>query len=330
MKHISILVPNGACILSSIIAAYKIFHNVNNYIQSTSGNTEALYEIDLVGLNNQTTLYDGAFQINPTKTIDQVKRTDLIIVTTVVGDFETELQKNAPFVPWIKEQRVKNNAEIASLCTGAFLLAETGLLDGKHCATHWIAHEAFQMMYPKVKLAPDKIICEDNGIYSSGGAYSFLNLLLHLVDKYYGRETAVWAAKMFEIDFDRISQNQFIIFVGQKDHSDNAIKDAQSYIENHFNDKISVEALASKAAISRRNFVRRFKKATSNTPLEYIQRVKIEAAKRSFESSTKNIKEVMYNVGYSDDKSFRNTFKKYTGLTPHDYRMKYNRDRVVL
>lgn len=329
MKHISILVPTGACILSSIVGAYKVFSSVNNYMKMLSQSPNNFFEIDLVGINKQTKLYNGAFQVNPNKTIDEVKHTDLIIVSTIMGDFEKELADNAAFIPWIKEQRIKNNTEIASLCTGAFLLAETGLLDGKSCATHWIAHEAFKARYPQVMLAPEKIICEDNGIYSSGGAYSFLNLLLHLVDKYSGREAAIWAAKLFEIDFDRIDQNEFIIFVGQKEHTDEAIKEAQQYIESNFNSKISVEALASKAAISRRNFVRRFKKATSNTPLEYIQRVKIEAAKKTLESSTKNVKEVMYTVGYNDDKAFRNTFRKFTGLTPIEYRKKYNREMVL-
>lgn len=326
MKHISILVPTGSCILSSIVGSYKIFNSVNSYMKMINPNSNDFFEIDLVGINKQTNLYNGAFQVNPNKTIDEVKKTDLIVVSTIMGDFDQELKNNAAFIPWIKEQRLKNNAEIASLCTGAFLLAETGLLDGKTCATHWIAHEAFKNKYPQVLLAPEKIICEDNGIYSSGGAYSFLNLLLHLVDKYVGREAAIWASKLFEIDFDRIDQSQFIIFVGQKEHADQAIKESQTYIEKNYNSKISVEDLASMAAISRRNFVRRFKKATSNTPLEYIQRVKIEAAKKTLESSMKNVKEVMYTVGYSDDKAFRNTFKKFTGLTPLKYRKKYNRE----
>ncbi len=296
-------------------------------MMSTHGNDA--FQVDLVGLNDQTSLYNGAFQVNPTKTIDQVTHTDLIIISTIVGDFEKEVKNNAGFIPWIKEQRVKNNAEIASLCTGAFLLAETGLLNGKSCATHWVAHEAFKQMYPQVNLVPEKIICEDNGIYSSGGAYSFLNLLLHLVEKHAGRETAIWCSKLFEIEFDRSDQNQFIIFQGQKDHTDEPIMKAQLFIENNFGEKFNVEELAKMFAISRRNFVRRFKKATSNTPIEYIQRVKIEAAKKSLESSAQNVSEVMYSVGYNDTKAFRNTFKKITGLSPIEYRGKYNREMVM-
>ncbi|MCK5208704.1 MAG: helix-turn-helix domain-containing protein, partial [Cyclobacteriaceae bacterium] len=198
--------------------------------------------------------------------------------------------------------------------------------NGKSCATHWVAADAFKMMYPQINLLGEKVISEDNGIYSSGGAFSFLNLLLHLVEKYCGRETAIWCSKMFEIDFDRNDQSQFVIFKGQKEHTDEPVKNAQLFIENNFGEKISVEDLANMAAISRRNFVRRFKKATANTPLEYIQRVKIEAAKKNLESSTNNISEVMYKVGYNDTKAFRNIFRKHSGLSPIEYRNKYNRE----
>ncbi len=329
MKHVSIIVPKGEAILSSIIGAYKIFTSVNAYLIETGRYTHDIFEVDLVGISEETSLYNGLFNVRPTKRIDEIKKTDLIVVTTINGDLEKEIENNMAFVHWMKDQRIQHNSEIASLCLGAFLLASTGLLNGKTCATHWIAADRFRKLFPQVNLIDEKIICEDNGIYSSGGAYSILNLLLHLVDKYCGREVAIWCSKMFEIDFDRENQNHFIIFSGQKEHDDKSIKDAQLYIENHFGERISVEELSNRFALSRRNFVRRFKKATSNTPLEYIQRVKIEAAKKSLESTTQNIGEVMFSVGYNDDKAFRGVFKKITGLSPLEYRKKYNREFVL-
>ena len=330
MKHISIIVPAGQAVISTIIGAFKIFSKVNDYLSQRGELDSKGFEIDLVGLTEESSFYDGAFLVRPTKRIEEVKNTDLIIVTTIVGDFMEELKLNEPFVNWIREQRVKNNAEVASLCTGAFLLAETGLLNGKSCATHWVAADAFKHRYPRVNLLEGNIISDDNGIYSSGGAYSFLNLLLHLVEKYNGREVAIWCSKLFEIDFDRVNQNQFVIFNGQKSHSDDPVKRAQIYIEKNYTDKISVEMLAEQQAISKRNFARRFKKATSNTPLEYIQRVKIEAAKKRLESTTDNVSEVMFFVGYTDTKSFRNIFKKYTGFSPAIYRNKYNREMALI
>jgi transcriptional regulator GlxA family with amidase domain len=184
-------------------------------------------------------------------------------------------------------------------------------------------------MFPEANVVDDKIITEANGIYTSGGAYSYLNLLIYLIEKYAGRDIAILISKAFMIDIDRVSQSPFIIFQGQKEHDDEPVKKAQEFIEKNFQDKITVEQLASMYALSRRNLERRFKKATCNTVTEYIQRVKIEAAKKNFESSRKNINEVMYDVGYMDTKAFRTTFKKITGLSPVQYRNKYNREMAV-
>jgi transcriptional regulator GlxA family with amidase domain len=173
---------------------------------------------------------------------------------------------------------------------------------------------------------PESIICEDNGIYSSGGAYSILNFVLYLIERYYGRETAIWTSKISEIEFDRVSQNEFIIFNGQKDHHDKEILSAQEYIEMNYENPLKIESIAEQVHISSRSFLRRFKKATSNTPLEYIQRIRIEAAKKKLESSAESILQVMFGVGYNDEKAFRKTFKKYAGLSPKEYQLKYNRE----
>jgi transcriptional regulator GlxA family with amidase domain len=180
-------------------------------------------------------------------------------------------------------------------------------------------------MYPNITVVDGSIITEEERIYSSGGANSYWNLLLHLVEKYTDRETAVLASKYFAIDIDRESQTAFAMFKGQKNHADVEIKKAQEYIENNFKDKISIDDLADYVAVGRRSFERRFRKATHNSVLEYIQRIKIEAAKRSFENGRKNINDVMFDVGYTDTKAFRTTFKKITGLTPIEYRNKYNK-----
>lgn len=185
-------------------------------------------------------------------------------------------------------------------------------------------------MFPDVTLVDGNIITEEHGLYSSGGATSYWNLLLYLVEKYTDRDTAILASKFFAIDIDRNSQSAFMMFQGQKEHDDAEIKHAQAFIEENFNDKITVDELADMNALGRRSFERRFKKATNNTVIEYIQRVKIEAAKRALEKSRKNISEVMFDVGYTDTKAFRDVFKKITGLTPIEYRNKYNKQAVAV
>jgi transcriptional regulator GlxA family with amidase domain len=284
-----------------------------------------LFKVQLVGLSNETQLSGGLFTVNTDHLLKDVDKTDLIIIPAIDGEMKNALEKNKDFIPWIIKQYT-NGAEVASLCLGAFLLASTGLLKGKKCATHWMAENDFRKMFPDVQLVTERIITDEQGIYSSGGAFSYLNLILYLIEKYAGRELAILSAKVFAIEIERNSQLSFSIFQGQKEHEDEPIKKVQEFIELNHQDKISVEQLTSISALGRRNFERRFKKATSNTVVEYIQRVKIEAAKKSLENSRKSINEVMYDVGYNDTKAFRVVFKKNTGMTPIDYKNKYNKE----
>ncbi len=325
MKHISIIVPLGQSVIDTVIGPYNLFLMANAFAKK-SGNDDLRYRIDLVAPSLEEVVYQRLFTVKPTASLEDIQKTDLIIVAAIDGNFQREIERNASYLSWIKDQRIRNGAEVASLCKGAFLLAETGLLNGKSCSTHWTAHSAFRQRYPKVNLVPEKIITEDNGIYSSGGAYSFLNFLLFLIEKYYGREIAIQCSKVSEIEFDRLDQSPFMIFSGQKEHDDPEILEAQLFIENNFEDSISMQGLAERVNLSGRSFLRRFKKATANTPVEYLQRVKVEAAKKKLESTALQIQEVMYDIGYSDEKAFRNTFKKYSGLSPLEYRRKYNRE----
>ncbi len=321
MKRISILVTKGA-ILGNIEGPRQVFTEVNQLLASM--NKSPLFEVQLAGLSNESLLNDGLYTV-ATDQIKNIKKTDLIIIPAMYGNLEKAIKDNKEFIPWIVKQ-YEAGTEVASLCLGAFLLASTGLLNGRKCATHWLAANEFRKMFPDVDLVEDKIITDEQGIYSSGGAYSSLNLILYLVEKYAGRDAAVFCSKAFQIDIQRDSQSPFMIFTGQKEHEDVPIKKAQEFIETNFQNKITVDQLASMLALSRRNLERRFKKATANTVVEYIQRVKIEAAKLSFEASKENVNEVMYNVGYQDPKAFRNTFKRITGLSPIQYRNKYQRE----
>ena len=326
MKHISILVPLGNSIVDTIIAPYNMFKMANTYHHRLNGLSEPLFSIDLVGINDQPVTYQNLFTITPTASIESIQKTDLVIISPISGNLEKSISDNQEFVDWIRKQRIGNGADLASLCKGAFLLAETGLVNGKDCTTHWTVHNLFKQKYPEVNLISERIICEDNGIFSSGGAYSILNFMLYLIERYLGRETAIWTSKISEIEFDRVGQSQFIIFSGQKDHSDDQIRMAQEFIEANYEHKLNVETIAEQVHLNSRSFLRRFKKATSNTPLEYIQRVRVEAAKKKLESTTDTIMEIMYAIGYNDEKAFRNTFKKYAGLSPKEYQMKYNRE----
>jgi transcriptional regulator GlxA family with amidase domain len=325
MKNIAILVPETA-VVEAVADPRYMFTAVNEFLKSQG--QQALFNVQLVGLTKEVKVADGIFTIHADTILKTARKPDLIIVPAVSGNLENAVKLNKDFLPWITQQ-YKNGAEVASLCLGAFVLAATGLLDGKKCSTHWLFANEFRTMFPTVNLVDNKIVTEQNGLYTSGGANSYWNLLLHLVEKYTNRELAILASKFFVLDIDRSSQSPFTIFKGQKIHEDDEIKKVQEYIESHYAGKISVDELCEKFAIGRRTFERRFKKATNNSVVEYMQRVKIEAAKKQLETGRKTVNEVMFEVGYNDIKAFRELFKKITGLSPIDYRNKYNRNMAA-
>jgi transcriptional regulator GlxA family with amidase domain len=326
MKHISILVPTGDVALGTIEGSYIAFTKVNDFLVAMG--KEPLFTVQLIGLTKEPQVYSKFFTVYPDLEVCDFPKTDLIIIPAVNGDKKKVIESNSLFFPWMVQQ-YKEGAELASLCVGAFLLASTGLVKGKQCSTHWMATHEFKTLFPDVNLVSEKIITDEQGIYSSGGAHSFWNLLLYLIEKYVNREMAILTSKYFVLEIDKSSQSSFIIFRGQKEHEDEEVKKAQEYIEQNYTSRITVNELADAFAIGRRSLERRFKKATSNTVTEYVQRVKIEAAKKSFETNRKNINEVMFDVGYTDIKAFRDVFKKITGMTPIDYRNKFNRDAAV-
>ncbi len=325
MTHVSILVPEES-VLASIVDPHTIFKGANEFLQAAG--REPLFRLQFIGLAREVSFHDGLFSLRTDAMPAEVDRTDLVIIPAIGGDLARTLERNKAFLPWIVAQ-YRQGAELASMCTGAFILAATGLLDGLECSSHWKTAPEFREMFPRVTLVDGRVVTEQQNLYSSGGATSYWNLLLHLIEKHAGREIAIMAAKIYALDIDRKTQSPFIMFQGQKKHYDDPIREAQEFIEANVTEKISVEDLAGRFAIGRRHFERRFKKATNNTPIEYIQRVKIEAAKKSLERSAKNVSEVMYEVGYLDAKAFRITFKKFTGLSPIAYRNRFNKESAV-
>ena len=324
MKHLTILVPDTQAAFNTfacIVGAYDIFNRANSYHQENNG--EPVFKVQLAGVSEQTGIRNGLITIHPEVNISSVENTDLIIIPAISHEFMQPENGNIQIAEWILSQ-YKSGAEVASMCSGALLLASTGLLDGKHCSIHWNTAAKLSKLYPRVIVQPDNLITDEKGIYTNGGGYSFLNLVLYLVEKYYDRQTAIYCSKIYQIEIDRQRQSAFTIFSGQKTHGDEVIIQAQDYLEDNYHEKISVESLSKRFAVGRRNFDRRFIKATGNSPIEYLQRIKVESAKKALETTRKTVSEVMYEVGYSDIKAFREVFKKITGMSPLDYKNKYN------
>lgn len=252
--------------------------------------------------------------------IHDVQNGGLIIISSEDLNVLDDMSKKV--TPWLID-RYEQGASIASICTGAFLLAETGLLDHKRATTHWGYADLFRKRYPKVKLHLESLVTDEGNLFCSGGAHSYLDLSLYLVEKYCGYEVAVQCARSLLLDMGRTSQTPYAIFEFQKNHQDREILKAQLWIEEHFSQEIVLEELADLCSMSIRNFKRRFKKATGDTPLGYVQRFRIEAAKRLLRKSRQGIEEIGYETGYNDTGFFREIFKRYTGISPAAYRRKY-------
>ena len=213
MKNVSILVPETA-VIEAVADPHYMCKAVNQFLVASG--KEPLFNVSLVAVNKEVKLENSLFTVHIDKQLKDVKQTDLVFIPALSGDMKTALHANTALVPWIVQQ-YHSGAELASLCIGAFLLAKTGLLNGKKCSSHWNSANEFRQMFPEVELVDGSIITEENGIYSSGGANSYWNLLLYLVEKYTDRDTAILASKYFAVDIDRESQSAFMLFQGQKE-----------------------------------------------------------------------------------------------------------------
>jgi len=319
---VSILVFSDSTPMSPV-GAMEILRKAGKMHHDLGKSKKPFFDVQLVGVKSKRVNTSNDLIIDCERTIDQVGSTDLLLIPALEFDIAEKLKINQSAIPHIKRLKRKG-AEIGSMCTGAFLLAATGLLDGKSATTHWYKASLFAQMGPKVRMEDDRITIDSGGIYTSGGASSSLNLCLYLVEKYCGRETAIFSAKMLLMDPNHAFQSSYSMFKPQSAHKDYAIAEAQKAIELS-KVKLSVETLANKVNLSKRSFIRRFKASTGNTPIDYIQRVSVEKVKRRLEESNESIGSIVYSIGYNDINSFRKLFVKYASLSPAEYRRRYGR-----
>lgn len=250
---------------------------------------------------------------------------DLVIVPAMFSTrIEEVVQKQARIIEWLKQQ-YNSGTELASICVGSFLLAATGLLNGKKATTNWMFADLFRKKYPEVNLEDDKVIVDQGSIYTCGGAFSFTTFMIYLIEKFCGHEVAITASKILMINMHQQPQTTFSIFQFQKEHADDAIAKVQQYMEKNYTKTITMKEMAGISNMSPRNLIRRFEQATSNTPLEYLQRFRIENAKKMLENKNYGIEQVAMKSGYEDMSFFRKIFKRHVGMTPREYKDKYGR-----
>lgn len=293
------------------------------------GGSKRTLRVELVGETSRQVRGMGGLRVVADRTRDEVRGADLILIPAIDDvDVLGSIERHRRTIAWLK-RKYRQGADLASMCTGAFLLAETGLLAGHRATTHWAFHDLFRQRYPDVELLGNELIVDEGRLMTGGGATTFLNLVLYVIEKHLGPETARFASRMFLIDQNRPAQSTFAIFSPQKQHSDAAILRAQRLMESKIGEPWSVVQFAGAVALAPRTFIRRFKDATGNTPIEYLQRTRVEAAKRLLESSKSSVAEIVQDVGYEDAASFRRIFTKHVGLPPLAYRRRYGRRSQV-
>jgi transcriptional regulator GlxA family with amidase domain len=282
------------------------------------------FQTELVSLRNKRLCFGQRVALYPDASIATARTPDLILIPPpALGDnIVASLKANRGFIPWIKACS-SLGARVVSFCTGSFLLAETGLLNGRAATTHWLCAGLFRKMYPNVDLQPERLIVDQGSVITSAAAMSFQDVMLYLIELYCGREAAILTAKILLVDVGRQTQLPFTIFSTQKTHDDRQVLRVQGLMESENHQRLTMKQLASWGGMSMRNFDRRFRNATGESPSIYMQKIRIEKAKRLLETSTHTVEEIMSKVGYEDYRSFHRLFRAFTALSPKAYRFKY-------
>lgn len=324
MAKITLLAEHD-CVASAIIGSVDALTIANLWWHFLKNDdADPLFETQIVTLDGKPVIASGGIILTPSRAIGDVENPDLILLPAFFPPFDMQNKRIKAICRWIRES-YQRGREIACTCTGTFLLAETGLLNGRTATTNWLFADSFKRQYPKVNLRIERIFTEDSGLYCTGAATAFMNLCLHLIEKFGSSDLASRCAKALLVDTDRHTQSPYAIHDFRKNHADNQILKAQKWMGNNYESKFSIDAVAASVGISSRHFKRRFKTATGDTPLAYLQHLRIENAKRFLERTQDSVNEITWKVGYEDINSFRRLFIKHTGLSPKHYRNKFSR-----
>ena len=281
------------------------------------------FDVQLASLSGKPIRCINQLEIKSHVSIEEVEKTDLLLIPTIGGDIEQVLDANSALLSHLREH-YRNGTDIASNCSGAFFLAEAGLLDNREATTHWGYANLFQQKYPRVNLQPHKLITHQDAIYCSGGGMAWFDLALLLIERYCGHDVASSTAKAHVMDMARGSQAPYAQVRTKKYHQDKEILLVQEWMENNFQTSVNLEKLAGSFNLAPRTFIRRFKQATNQTPLQYLQALRVEGAKKHLETGNMPMEQIVNQVGYEDLSSFTRLFKNHTGLSPVQYKKKFN------
>jgi len=313
----------GEGFASTAIAPLEIFFAAGRLWRELRGETpEPFFRASTVSLDGDAVKVPYGLGLAPQKSIDEVERTDIIIIPTSGLQLDTRLVENSALLPWLKKHHAKG-AYLAGVCMGSAYMAEAGLLDGRAATTHWALAEDFARRYPKVKWRTDLLITEDARLLCSGGVTAASDLSLYLVEKLAGHEIAMQTAKALLLNMPRMHQSGYATLPFSPAHDDVKIREAEEFLQKNFRDDIGAEALADRFGMSSRTFLRRFKAATGRLPGAYLQAVRIETAKAMLERERASVQSIASAVGYEDVSFFRSLFRRATGMNPAEYRSRF-------
>lgn len=317
------------CSSTSVAATLEFFETANvlhHYAVKKSARHDkgspALFNVESASIDGQKVACTGGLRLTPDKTLEDVCKPHLIIVPGFMFNILGVLPSLTKMIQWLQIQH-QQGCYIASMCTGAFVTAQAGLLDGRCATTHWFFSEQFAQRFPKVKLQTERTVTDDGQIMCSGGSTSGSDLLLHLIRKFSSPQLAAECAKKLLVDVSARSQTPYSSTTFKKNHTDADILKIQIWLENRIANNILMEHVADEFGLSMRNFIRRFKEATDQTPIQYLQNLRIEKAKLLLESSQEAFDQITLQVGYEDGNSFRRLFKQRVGLAPSAYRKRF-------
>jgi transcriptional regulator GlxA family with amidase domain len=320
--HVTILVP-GFGLSSAVIGPLEVFRSAGVVWNMLSGEkASAVFEVITASGDGKPVHFEGGITVKPDKSIARIRKTDLIYIPTIGLDVDRAFAGNRKLIRFIRRQ-AEQGTVIAGVCSGVAMLAEAGLLDGRQATTHWAIADQFRKRYPKVNWMPELFVTESDNIFSGGGVYAALDLCLYLVERFAGYESARQCGRALLIDAPRTWQASFSAPMLNQQHHDKKILQAHEYLQEHFTAPPGMDELAQRVGMSIRNFSRRFRQATGDPPVTYLHKLRINCAKQLLETDFKSVQEVCYEVGYEDIPYFRKIFKRYTGLAPKEYRLRF-------
>lgn len=321
MTKIAILALDN-CMGSSITGPYDIFTVASiEWKKSTSGTNDELFHLTLVTDDGLPVTSFTGTQILPSSSIAECRDTDIIFIPVIYGNLDNILE-NKDVIDWLNRMN-KAGVIICAVCAGTFLVAKTGLLDGKTATTHWSLAAEFQERFPKVQLNKEKMLVDEGDIITAGGVTAYMDLSLYIVGRFGSPELISTLSKLLLIDPARRLQTPYKEIDNTTIHQDAQILKIQQWLRDNINDSVSLKTLGDIAGLGQRTLVRRFKKATGNTPIEFLQNLRIGKARTLLETTGKSFDTITYEVGYGDVSSFRRLFKKSTGLSPSAYRKRF-------